>query len=40
MENAKYLEWITKDLEDSDLIEELNAVKGNEEEINDRFRCV
>lgn len=37
MENAKYLEWITKDLEDSDLIEELNAVKGNEEEINDRF---
>ena len=37
MENAKYLEWITKDLEDKDLIEELNAVKGNEEEINDRF---
>ena len=35
--NAKYLEWTSKTLEDADLAEELEAVKGNEEEINDRF---
>ncbi len=37
MDNAKYLEWITKDLEDKDLMEELQNIKGNDEEINDRF---
>ena len=35
--NEKYLEWISKDLEDKDLTAELESVKGNEEEINDRF---
>ena len=35
--NEKYLEWISKELEDKDLTAELEAVKGNEEEINDRF---
>ena len=35
--NSKYAEWISKDLEDKDLTEELNSINGNEEEINDRF---
>ena len=34
---SKYAEWISKDLEDKDLAEELNSINGNEEEINDRF---
>ncbi|MEG2597163.1 MAG: phospho-sugar mutase, partial [Oscillospiraceae bacterium] len=37
MENAKYAEWLSKDLEDNDLIKELQQIKGNAEEINDRF---
>ncbi len=37
MENAKYLEWISHSLEDPDLTAELEAVKDNEEELNDRF---
>ncbi len=35
--NAKYLEWTSKTLEDADLTAELEAVRDNEEEINDRF---
>lgn len=35
--NAKYLEWTSHTLEDADLTAELESVKGNEEEINDRF---
>ncbi|MGI5893206.1 MAG: phospho-sugar mutase [Candidatus Merdivicinus sp.] len=35
--NAKYLEWTSHQLEDADLTAELEAVKGKEEEINDRF---
>ncbi|MFI3207233.1 MAG: phospho-sugar mutase, partial [Clostridia bacterium] len=33
----EYLRWLETDLEDKDLTEELLAVKGNDEEINDRF---
>lgn len=35
--NEKYLEWTSRQLEDPDLTAELEAVKGNDEEINDRF---
>ena len=33
----EYLRWLEKDLEDKDLTKELLSVKGNDEEINDRF---
>lgn len=32
-----YEEWLSNDLADKDLVKDLAAVKGNEEEINDRF---
>lgn len=35
--NEKYLEWTSRTLEDPDLTAELEAVKGQDEEINDRF---
>ena len=35
--NEKYLEWTSHVLEDPDLTAELESVKGQEEEINDRF---
>lgn len=35
----KYELWLKKAVLDSDLTEELNAVKGNDEEILDRFYC-
>ncbi len=33
----KYTRWLSRELEDKDLSEELLSVKGNDEEINDRF---
>ena len=35
--NEKYLEWTSHVLEDPDLTAELESVKGQEDEINDRF---
>lgn len=35
--NLKVAEWMSKDLEDKDLTNELNAISSNSEEINDRF---
>ncbi len=35
--NKKYNEWISKDLEDKDLLEELKSIKTEEDEIYDRF---
>ncbi len=35
--NEKYLEWMSHVLEDPDLTAELESVKGQEDEINDRF---
>ncbi len=37
MENEKYRRWMSHPLEDPDLTAELEAVKDNEEELNDRF---
>ncbi len=34
---SEYLRWIETELEDKDLTEELLSVKGNDDEINDRF---
>ncbi len=33
----KYTRWLSKELEDKDLMDELVSVEGNDEEINDRF---
>ncbi|MDE6660137.1 MAG: phospho-sugar mutase, partial [Eubacterium sp.] len=39
--NALYNEWLEKAVYDPDLIKELEAIKGNKEEIADRFyRCL
>ena len=35
--NAKYALWLQKAVEDSDLIEELKRISGDEKEIYDRF---
>jgi len=35
--NKKYNEWLSKDLEDKDLLTELESIKTEEEEIYDRF---
>lgn len=37
--NALYNEWLEKATKDSDLISELEMIKGNEDEILDRFYC-
>ena len=34
---TEYERWLSQSLEDPKLTEELEAVRGNEEEINDRF---
>ncbi|MDE7124200.1 MAG: phospho-sugar mutase, partial [Eubacterium sp.] len=39
--NKLYNEWLEKAVADPDLIKELEAIKGNEDEILDRFyRCL
>ncbi len=37
MYNAEYKRWLTADLNDADLAPELNRIRGNEDEIKDRF---
>ena len=37
MKNAKYLEWMSRVLEDPDLTAELEAVKDDEDGLYDRF---
>ena len=34
---TEYERWLSQSLEDRDLTQELESVRGNEEEINDRF---